>query len=79
MKGSDAFHLNILQERFTDIMQGDPVHRQQRAKYLKEDMEEIFMLPDSKVHPGIASLYNQIKDVADGIDDKVLAARRNWF
>ncbi|KNE19685.1 hypothetical protein [Virgibacillus pantothenticus] len=79
MKGSDEFHLEISQERFDDIMQGDPAIRQQRAKYLKEDMEEIFILPDDNAHLEVKELYEQIKAVADGLDDKALATRRNWF
>lgn len=79
MKGSDEFHLNILQERFDSIMQGDPAIRQKRAKYLQEDMEEIFILPDDDAHPEINSLYEEIKGVADGLSDKEIETRRVWF
>ncbi|EQB35011.1 hypothetical protein M948_18065 [Virgibacillus sp. CM-4] len=64
MTKANTFHLNILQERFNDIMNTFPASRKQRAEMLMKDMEMIFQLPGSNVHPRIINLYERVQAAA---------------
>ncbi|WP_337970125.1 hypothetical protein [Virgibacillus salexigens] len=64
MTEAKTFHLNILQERFNDILSTFPESRKQRAEMLMKDMEMVFQLPSSNVHPRITDLYERVQDAA---------------
>lgn len=64
MKYLEAFHLHMLSKRFADIMSGQAEVRKQRLKMLLEDVETVFELPQSRVHPEVINFYQTVKEAS---------------